>query len=111
MHYLIDLNELPDNSSRGFEIEGHSLFVIRVQGVLRAYANACPHLGITLEYRPHQFLDESRRYIQCANHDARFTPETGLCVAGPCLGQTLKSLPLQLINNKLYLSTLADAKE
>jgi nitrite reductase/ring-hydroxylating ferredoxin subunit len=31
-------------------------------------------------------------YIRCLSHGAKFEPDTGACVAGPCPGQYLQRL-------------------
>jgi nitrite reductase/ring-hydroxylating ferredoxin subunit len=36
-------------------------------------------------------------------HDARFVIETGKCVAGPCYGDSLKKLEIEVRNDGVYL--------
>ena len=85
-------DEVAEGQSRGFEIAGEKLFVVRRNGKLHAYRNRCPHRGIALEWLPDQFLDSSASLIQCATHGALFLIESGECVAGPCAGQSLQAL-------------------
>jgi nitrite reductase/ring-hydroxylating ferredoxin subunit len=85
-------NELAEGQSRGFEIAGEKLLVVRKDGQLHAYRNRCPHRGIPLEWLPAQFLDTSASLIQCATHGALFLIDSGECVAGPCAGQSLLRL-------------------
>jgi nitrite reductase/ring-hydroxylating ferredoxin subunit len=42
--------------------------------------------------RPHRFLTAAREFIVCASHGALFAPDSGLCVAGPCVGRRLRSI-------------------
>lgn len=79
------------------------LFVVRRDNVIRAYLNFCPHTGVTLNWRPNDFLTVDRDYIQCATHGALFQLEDGYCVWGPCARQSLTSLPVQIEDNDVIL--------
>jgi nitrite reductase/ring-hydroxylating ferredoxin subunit len=99
--YLIcDLASLDDPGSQGFIIDGLDgtveLFVVRRGDLLAAYKNSCPHTGVNLEWQVDQFLDLSHSYIQCATHGALFTIEEGYCVRGPCAGDRLEPIEVQL---------------
>ncbi|MHA6573227.1 Rieske (2Fe-2S) protein [Pseudomonas yamanorum] len=93
MKFLCASSELAPNASRGFDIDGRKLFAVRREGIAYFYINRCPHRGVPLEWQPHQFLDPSASLIQCATHGALFLIESGECVAGPCAGQSLTTLP------------------
>jgi nitrite reductase/ring-hydroxylating ferredoxin subunit len=75
--------------SLGSEREG---FVVRYQGVVRAYRNWCPHRGLELDWQPGQFFDEHRRVLMCAVHGAHYDPAGGHCLGGPCRGLALDAL-------------------
>ena len=92
MKVICRSDELAEGQSRGFEIEGIALLVVRREGQVYCWRNHCPHRGIPLEWMPDQFLDHSGSLIQCATHGALFLLETGECVAGPCSGQYLQEL-------------------
>lgn len=68
-------------------------FMLNWQGEFHAYLNSCPHTHVNLNWTPNQFLDVESQYIQCSLHGAIFEPLSGICVRGPCLGQSLISLP------------------
>jgi nitrite reductase/ring-hydroxylating ferredoxin subunit len=102
--YLIcDLASLEDPGSQGFVIDGLDgtveLFVVRRGDLLAAYKNSCPHTGANLEWQADQFLDLSRSYIQCATHGALFRIEDGFCVRGPCAGDSLEPIEVQLVDS------------
>ncbi|MEH6493312.1 Rieske (2Fe-2S) protein [Halopseudomonas sp.] len=100
---LCRLGDLPLRGSKGIMHQGQALFAVR-QGVqVFVYENRCPHRGVPLEWVPDQFLDSSRRLIQCATHGALFLPESGECVAGPCVGQSLRQLPCHIHDDQLWL--------
>lgn len=92
MKFLCTGSDLPEASSRGFQIEGVKLLAVRRDRQAYVYSNRCPHRGVPLEWQPDQFLDPSRSLIQCATHGALFLIESGECVAGPCAGQFLKAI-------------------
>ncbi|MBD8572706.1 Rieske 2Fe-2S domain-containing protein [Pseudomonas syringae] len=92
---LCRLYEITEGQARGFDPQGQgadSLFVLRHAGVVRVYRNRCPHLHTPLEYRKDRFLSADGQWVVCYAHNARFRPDTGECVYGPCRGQSLVSL-------------------
>ena len=105
-HDLCALGDIREPGSRGFELdcngkEAVRLFVVRKDGVLAAYRNRCPHTGAPLEWLPDQFLDMDDGFIQCAIHGALFRPEDGYCLRGPCVGASLESLELEVVDGRL----------
>lgn len=101
---LCRLDDIPDGDAIGVETPQGEVVVIRQGREVVAYRNRCPHLGIELNYQPDVFLDTEQRYIQCANHGALFQIKDGLCVFGPCQGESLTPLPVHLIDNSVCLS-------
>ena len=77
-------------------------FAVSSGGRVYAYANRCPHLGVELDWTPGEFFDREARYLVCSTHGARFEPETGLCVAGPCSGQSLSPLRVSVEEGEIY---------
>jgi len=103
---LLATNQLRHGMSHEFEIdlpEPVAGFVLNWFDQFHAYRNACPHTGVTLNWAPHQFLDIEGQLIQCGMHGALFEPVTGLCIRGPCLGQSLTRLPIRVIEGDIYL--------
>ena len=100
-------NEIEDPGSRGFNVEfkGKSIsgFVVKKDEQFFAYLNSCPHTGAPLDCVEHQFLDMDGALIQCAVHDARFNIEKGLCLSGPCVGDSLQELTIIKQDNQLFL--------
>ena len=108
---ICELDRLSDPGSYGFslQLEGRQVegFVVRRDGEYFAYRNSCPHTGAPLEWLEHQFLDVEGALIQCSTHDARFLIDTGECVFGPCPGESLEALPIEVRDAKIYLLTEA----
>lgn len=100
---------LSDPGSYGFEVELETGvvegFVVKNDGQYFAYRNACPHTGAPLDWVEHQFLDMDGTLIQCAVHDARFMIESGECVMGPCPGESLEKLDIEVKDLIIYLKT------
>ncbi|HEY9026074.1 MAG TPA: Rieske 2Fe-2S domain-containing protein [Burkholderiaceae bacterium] len=112
---LCRLDALPDRSARGFDPLGRgadTLFVVRRGDALHAYRDRCPHFGDTpLPWRKDAYLDAAGEAIVCAAHGARFDIATGRCVLGPCLGQSLEPVPLELTPDGELLATIPDPQE
>jgi nitrite reductase/ring-hydroxylating ferredoxin subunit len=74
-----------------------TVILLRTQaGDLLAYRNACPHMGIELDREPKRLMTPSGRHLRCTGHGALFEPDTGLCVRGPCVNETLMKLPIHI---------------
>jgi len=100
MPVLCRLQDLPDAGARGFAVEQDGvrvpILVVRRGQAVHGYHNQCPHTGINLHWTPDRFLDSSATLIQCATHGALFRMDDGHCVHGPCSGQALRPVPLQV---------------
>ena len=97
---ICHLDDLADPGSRGFTCLHHDVaiegFVVRQGAHVAAYVNSCPHTGASLNWSLDQFLDVEGQFIQCSLHGALFRLEDGVCVHGPCVGQSLRSLRVAL---------------
>lgn len=97
---LCRLDELEDGAARGFVIgagaERTEIFVYREADRIWGYRNACPHVGTPLDMAGDDFLTTDGSHFLCHTHGAQFRIEDGLCVAGPCKGESLKPVALRL---------------
>jgi nitrite reductase/ring-hydroxylating ferredoxin subunit len=100
---LCSVSDLADGESRGFDLEGLSLFVVKRGVHISLFKNSCPHRGIRLEWQPNTFLDVEKQFIQCATHGALFTIDEGECIAGPCPGERLEAIPFQVIDGNIHV--------
>jgi len=96
-------HELAEGQSRGFVIDQLNLLAVRRAGQVHAYLNRCPHRGIALEWQKDDFLDDSGSLIRCATHGALFKIADGECVAGPCQGESLTTVPLAIEDGAVKL--------
>ena len=94
------MDEISDPGSRAFSIGEGAWplrgFLVRRDRDVFAYVNRCPHAGHPLNMRPDEFLSADRAMILCNSHGARFDLAKGVCIAGPCVGQALVSLPVRI---------------
>lgn len=103
MGLLCHLDDINEDSSKGFEYQDDNLFAVKKDGQVFVYRNSCPHLGVELNWQEDQFLDMDNALIQCATHGALFVIESGECVAGPCLGQYLQPVDFEIRDGAIYL--------
>lgn len=112
-HVLCTLDELAAGRCRGFTVgSGHwplrGFVVLDGAGEPKAYVNWCPHAGHGLNLLPHRFLAAGGELIVCGSHGALFTRETGACVAGPCVGRSLRRVPIEVSGGQVLLARGVD---
>lgn len=92
-----------EQGSTGFDPfdEGNdSVFLVRQLDAVYGYRDLCPHYGDTrLPWKKDIYLDKSQKHIVCAAHGALFEINSGTCTRGPCLGEKLQSLNIEIRNN------------
>jgi len=97
---VCSLRDLSDPGAKGFYVGDGDWpfrgFIVRQGREIFAYANICPHRRHPLDFLPDAFLVEDGKLIRCASHGAIFDPESGVCVAGPCQGESLLKLAFRL---------------
>lgn len=77
-----------DAQREGFAVRGRD-------GEWRAYVNVCPHRLQPVDVGDGKLFN-ARGEIECGAHGARFDPDTGACVGGPCEGSALSPLPIEV---------------
>lgn len=100
----INVLSMEVDSSRGFSCDGENYFAVKIYEGIYVYKNACPHIGIPLEWQEDKFLDDSNTLIQCANHGALFKIEDGYCIAGPCSGKKLTAVKFEIRDDEIFLT-------
>ena len=102
---LCRADEVQEGAARGFRLgsgaDQIAVMVLRSGGVLRAFVNSCPHAGTPLDFIADRFFDRDGRLLLCGTHGARFRPDDGVCVSGPCLGKRLAALSLTVIDDRI----------
>jgi nitrite reductase/ring-hydroxylating ferredoxin subunit len=96
---LTDARRLGEGEGARFavEVEGilQDAFVVRYKGTPYGYLNVCRHQLLNLDFGDAHFFDDSYDAMVCCHHGARYRPETGECVAGPCEGGRLTRLVIE----------------
>jgi naringenin degradation protein FdeD len=96
---LARIEDIPDGAARGFDpfADGEpSMFIVRRGERLYAYRDRCPHQGTRMGWRRDGYLNGAGDRIVCYGHGAEFDVETGRCVHGPCPGQALEPVSLEV---------------
>jgi len=73
-------------------------FLLRIDGIARAYLNRCAHVPVELDWNEGKFLDDSGRSIVCATHGAVYDAGSGRCQGGPCRGRGLQPVACREID-------------
>ncbi|MGS1078087.1 Rieske (2Fe-2S) protein [Pseudoxanthomonas beigongshangi] len=105
---LIALDSIEDGGFAEVEadIDGdnESLLLYRQGAEVRAWLNVCPHAGRRLDWAPGKFLKSKDGLLVCAAHGASFELQRGDCVAGPCRGDSLRTVPVQVVEGMVRLA-------
>ena len=70
------------------------IIVVEHNGV-HAFQNSCPHIGVGMDYGNGDCLFEPG-VLLCSLHGALFEADTGLCIDGPCRGDHLKRIAIDI---------------
>jgi nitrite reductase/ring-hydroxylating ferredoxin subunit len=98
--------DIPDAGAKGYPpLPGRftGLMALRQGDAVYVYVNSCPHIGVPLDWLPDRFLSADGSRIICATHGAEFLLTTGECTRGPCRGDYLESVAIQIKDGILYV--------
>ncbi|MBD8897447.1 Rieske (2Fe-2S) protein [Rhodanobacter sp. DHG33] len=106
---LCRVDEIPDGGATAIEdvagADGESVIVARQGEEVRAWLNICPHAGRRLDYAPGMFLLKDDLLI-CAVHGACFNRSNGECVAGPCRGEHLRAVTVEVRDGEVWVASV-----
>ncbi len=104
---LLALSQLDDGGFAETEASIHgdaeSLIIHRDGDQVRAWLNVCPHAGRRLDWAPGKFLTSKDGLLVCAVHGACFELMHGECVAGPCRGESLRAVAVEVRDGQVVL--------
>ena len=96
---LADSRRLEEGAGARFSVEVEGIqrdaFVVRWRGALHAYLNTCRHELMNLDFGDARFFDDEYDALVCCHHGARYRPDSGDCIDGPCAGGRLTALALE----------------
>jgi len=104
---VCDAQDVPEGTAKSVLI-GQApvqfpILIVRREGRMHAYVNACPHQYLPLDYRAAQVLSADGRILRCTNHHAGFCAVTGLGVEGIGIGGHLDPVPVRIDSNDLLV--------
>lgn len=106
---LCGVDDVAEGAAIGVEMElfgeHHAFIVTCADGRFHAYRNLCPHAGRRLDWAPGRFLLKDRVLV-CAVHGASFRVESGLCIGGPCQGDHLLRVGVEVEGDAVMLTSL-----
>jgi nitrite reductase/ring-hydroxylating ferredoxin subunit len=112
---LISLDRIVDGgfAVAGADLDGdiEPLVLYRDGDDVRAWINVCPHAGRQLDWAPGQFLKSKEGLLVCAVHGASFELAEGACVAGPCRGEHLRAVAVDVRDVAVVLVRDKDASQ
>jgi nitrite reductase/ring-hydroxylating ferredoxin subunit len=107
---LCRLDELAEGIARGFPPPSGGLtglFAIRLGDAVYVYVNECPHIGTPLNWVADRFLSADSSRIVCATHGAEFRITDGECLRGPCFGDRLEPVVVEIRDGTIYVPETA----
>jgi nitrite reductase/ring-hydroxylating ferredoxin subunit len=106
LRLLCRVDDIPPGAAKGFPPAPGGftgLFAVRQGNDIRVYVNACPHLGVPLDWAPDRFLSADGTHIVCSTHGAQFRIADGECLHGPCYGDRLEAVTIQIEDGALFV--------
>ena len=104
---LAMLDDLADGGLLEIEAEvdgvAESVILHRDGHRVRAWLNVCPHAGRRLDWAPGKFLLSKDGLLVCAAHGASFELHEGVCVGGPCRGDSLRGVAVTVVGGEVRL--------
>jgi nitrite reductase/ring-hydroxylating ferredoxin subunit len=101
------LPDLADGAAASFNLTTDEWpltgILVRVGADVHAYVNRCPHAGRPLNFMD-RFLSADGQLLQCHSHGALFEKHTGLCVAGPCMDESLRRIAVAVQGKEIRLA-------
>lgn len=64
---------------------------------LRAFENRCPHWKTPLDTHGPELWSKREGMLVCQTHGALFRPDDGYCEIGPCQGDALQKLEIEVV--------------
>lgn len=74
----------------------HDIVLIKLNEEIKAYENNCPHQNVPLNEAYKIDVNPFENTMKCSVHDAFFNIEDGICVDGPCWGESLTPVSIRI---------------
>jgi len=103
----IALADIPDGGAVAARLPsstgGFDVILVRVGERVLGYHNECPHAGRRLDWAPGRFIVD-KGHLVCAAHGAMFKLDSGFCTSGPCMGNGLVPVALNIDGDAVVLA-------
>jgi nitrite reductase/ring-hydroxylating ferredoxin subunit len=112
-YVICELNDIQSQRAKGFDLAildeageqiNFPVVIVRWGKQVFGYTNSCPHHGTRLDWEREAFLDPSGLRLMCGKHGALFELGTGRCSSGPCKGESLSPLNLEVIDGDICIT-------
>jgi nitrite reductase/ring-hydroxylating ferredoxin subunit len=97
------VEDIPDGGAKALHFEGDSIVLARRGEAVFAYLNLCPHSYYFLDRVDGRVVVQDKRYIVCPHHGASFELDTGACAGGPCNGDGLTQIAIEVRDGAISL--------
>jgi len=112
-YVICALDDIQNQRARGFDLAvvgedgaqtNFPIVVVRWGKQVFGYLNNCPHHGNRLDWERAQFLDPTGLRLMCGKHGALFELGTGRCSSGPCKGESLRPVELEVMDGDVCIT-------
>ena len=86
-----------------------SIVLLRRGDTVTGYVNCCPHMGFTLDWKGERIALDGGALLRCVHHGAVFRSSDGLCLVGPCQGESLTAVPVEIVEGDVVLAVPCQA--
>lgn len=100
---ICSLEDAADGEVTCVEVDGFPLLILRRNGDITAFVNACPHQYLPLNHKSDRLLSVDGTKIRCSNHSAGFDAVTGEGVEGLGLGVCLDPAPVSVSRGQIVV--------
>ena len=73
-----------------------SLILTRRGEAVSCFRNRCAHANYPLQRADGRIVVQEARYLVCAAHGASYTLDDGACAGGPCNGDPLEQIEIEI---------------
>ena len=100
VHGMVKTVPLPKGNRRR---PRQAIILLDNQGCVRGYENLCKHLPIPLSTHEETFFDDDSLHLFCRTHGAKYRLHDGLCIEGPCQGESLNAMHVFVEDDEVWI--------
>ncbi|MDA0241712.1 MAG: Rieske 2Fe-2S domain-containing protein [Proteobacteria bacterium] len=104
---VCSLDDIEDGAAKALvvRVEGkqRNVVALRRDPEFHVFINNCPHASQFLDAVPGKFIGPNPDHIRCGMHGALFRLSDGFCTAGPCEGESLKAVPIEVRGSDVFV--------